>query len=849
MTELAISIGVGLLTNTIYDIAKYTGARFVNRSKTKDKDLRGIIEKRIIDSFPNTLEHLLESSTYATYLNSPQFLDIVNSYLEYKTICNYSCTNVKIKKHIKKDGLICADDVIEYISDNVHELYLKNGVLTVPSKDEIRHATSYILNITEEVVAQNLSPETSQMIYFLNSRADINHEEIILMLVSLQRTINQIQEKQLSPTDRDYEEIRSKYHAILKEKNSDAHIYLLDKFPFEKFYVPPVLQSTPIDQADMSYRRYAPSFTPWKDIFVRRNIVYITGGAGYGKSLFTKKIINNYSDLNLFHSNEYLVICGELKSFYPNGADSAISVIEFLRESIKSSTLMDVPCDFIEHYLNAGRCIILLDALDEVEKTKRVTLHESVVAFFKTQNPNNKICITSRDRGFIPERNVEVFKICPLREDQIEKYVDKIIALKKFEKADKEAFMKQSRVLVQKGFLNSFLVLSLLINIYKAERELPENKLELYQKCFEYIANKREKDKTQKEFDWKVISPIMKDNTFIELSRLALPNNSNIDRTDVKNKLLQVYKTKYSSEVDAENAIDEFLKFCSDRTELFVPTAEDKFKFFHRSFFEYFYSLYIFLRCNNEEDMLAELLKFDVDSEVFELTVAMLKQKSEAKYQALIEKMFDRAVVELSDAENECSVFNILILSMQVIDDALFRKQFLDIVINKKSILLRKDNHIHNLRLISTIYDNDTEVYQKICDAYKDECLMYLFDSCENTIAMNEEYSREYGVNLWDQILDKKVRQQNRIHIIYRYTEVGSAFYVPILSKAWDCKKVVLETQDDTLLKVYKKFSPRNYRKRSARTRAAIEKFRNFSEQDQQQLIKLMLTRPDFIRM
>ena len=51
--------------------------------------------------------------------------------------------------------------------------------------------------------------------------------------------------------------------------------------------------------------------------------------------------------------------------------------------------------------------------------------------------------------------------------------------------------MKQNKKLIDKVFLNSFLVLSLLVNIYKSEKELPENKLELYQKCFEYISNKR----------------------------------------------------------------------------------------------------------------------------------------------------------------------------------------------------------------------------------------------------------------------------------------------------------------------------------------------------------------------
>ena len=117
--------------------------------------------------------------------------------------------------------------------------------------------------------------------------------------------------------------------------------------------------------------------------------------------------------------------------------------------------------------------------------------------------------------------------------------------------------MQQSQVLVEKGFLNSFLVLSLLINIYKSELRLPENKLELYQKCFEYIAKRRELDKTQNVFDWRVISPIMKDNTFIELSRMGMPNNSNIDKKDIKERLLQVYKTKYALLLEI---VDLFLK-------------------------------------------------------------------------------------------------------------------------------------------------------------------------------------------------------------------------------------------------------------------------------------------------
>lgn len=847
MIDLATNVAIGLLTNTIYDIAKYAGSKFFNRSRGKERELRVLVENKILETFPEDLSCLFESSTFVSYFDSPQFLDITNAYIEHKIICNYTSENAKIQKHVKKSGIISADDVINYISTKICSLYEINKAISVPSKATIRHGVAFILSVTESVIAENLSPEVSQVLYLINSRTDMLHEQIISMLTKLQSTIGQIQAKQLSPNNDDYEEIKSKYHSILKEKNSEAHIYLLDKFPFDQFYVPPVLENSSAEHMDISmYAHHAN--TAWKDIWANSNIIYLTGGAGYGKSLFTKKIINNYKDLNIFHSNEYLVIYGELKSFYPNGSDNAISVVEFLKNSIKSSTLMDVSTDFVEHYLNAGRCIILLDALDEVEKSKRIYLHESVIAFFKSQNPNNKICLTSRDRGFIPERNVEVFKICRLNEEQIEKYVDKIIALRKFEKTDKETFMKQTEVLVRKGFLNSFLVLSLLINIYKAERELPENKLELYQKCFEYIANKREKDKTQKEFDWKVISPIMKDNTFIELSRMGLPNNSNIDRSDIKERLLQIYKTKYGSEAETENAIEEFLKFCSDRTELFVPTAEDKYKFFHRSFFEYFYSLYIFLRCTNEHDMLEELLNFDVDSEVFELTVAMLKQKSEDRYQSLIELMFEQAEKELSSDAEDFSVLNVLILSMQVIDDVLYRKRFLQIIIESKDAILKNLDSIHNLRLISSIYESDMDSYQEICDSYYDEYLLFLFDSCDKIFKMAEQYSKETKDDFFENALNKNHSIGFRRRFVYRYVDVDKNFYVPIISKTLDSRKILLDATEESLAKIFKKTNPRNFRKKVSNTMAIVERYKNSSEEDQIKFLQLVLSFPYVMR-
>lgn len=93
------------------------------------------------------------------------------------------------------------------------------------------------------------------------------------------------------------------------------------------------------------------------------------------------------------------------------------------------------------------------------------------------------------------------------------------------------------------------------------------------------------------------------------------------------------------------------------------------------------------------------------------MTVAMLKQKSEAKYQALIELMFDKAEEELDTKTKDYLAFNIL--TMQVIYDALYKARFLEIILNKKSQILKGTGHIHNLKVVASIYENDATAYGK----------------------------------------------------------------------------------------------------------------------------------------
>lgn len=848
IVELISTMGTGLICSALYDTVKFVIDKFIDKNEDKKgkKELIENITKELYSNVPEECKKVLDSGTFVEYLNSYRFLDLFNTYLEQKVMTNYASKNAKLRKIINSRGIITIDTVLKHITDKLVDLYDQNKVLTPPSRNDIYKTLDHIIQVSERVIMSTVSPDNSRMLYLINARMDEIGARIIDQIIILQESF-QIIEKKLFSTKfsvEDFEKTRKQYYEILKEKNAEAHIYLLDKFPFNSFYVPPVLGKSRKNFMGMPLhvaRRRGLRVT-WDNIFSDSNIVYVVGGAGYGKSLFEKKIINDYKNLNIFRADEYIVLYGELKSFYPNNVDSPISVIDFLKNSVRSNTLIDVSDEFIQHYLDAGRCIILLDALDEVDKNKRDSLHETVASFFKKQNPNNKICITSRERGFLPEKNIEVFNIYPLDREQIEEYVDKIIALGRFESTDKAAFIEQTEELIEKGFLNSFLVLSLLVNIYKAERELPENKLELYQKCFDYIANKREKEKTGEEFDWSQIIPLMKDSTFIELSQMCLPNNTSVDKAHIKEKLLEVYKNKFSSEAELENAFEEFLKFSSERTELFVPSEEERFKFFHRSFFEYFYAKYITKRFHSAVERLNELTKFDIDSEIFELTVAMLKQDYEQDYQALIDLMFDKVEEEFKNSLSDFQIFNILILSMQVIDDALYRDKFVQLIEVNKRIILSNYEKVQNLRLFGEIFKNSKEHSLRIAKAYEDESVLCLLKNC---VEFFDLIDNSEDINI-DEFLERDLSNLDMLSLrrrkMFDRKDLWYAFYMREFVKVIDCHELLTNIDIERILEVHKKFRPNNYRKPSQKAEEAVNRYRDLLGKKQSNALKIITT-------
>ena len=156
MTTIVASVGLGLLTNLIYDIAKNTLSKFSD--KFNSSKLKAEIETKLNKPSSDDIRPMLESSTFVKFFSSAQFLDVINAYVEHKIICDYTCKNSKIKKFIQKSSIISAQDVIKYISNKINGLYHENKEISSPSLSCIENAVAHIIYVTELTVSDSLSP-------------------------------------------------------------------------------------------------------------------------------------------------------------------------------------------------------------------------------------------------------------------------------------------------------------------------------------------------------------------------------------------------------------------------------------------------------------------------------------------------------------------------------------------------------------------------------------------------------------------------------------------------------------------------------------------------------------------
>jgi len=826
MLDTAIAtIVINIASSIIYDFTKKTIFYDGTNSLSKD-DVQKFVKENIKTDF--FLIDEMQADSVLSFLNNTQITDIIRGYVFYM-VTGELRNSLKTKPPQIQTIPLSQNDIISYISDNY--IASKSDSISSISSFKIDNFLSELIKLVKEFYHSQLKQSESFIVFAINERNDRNVRFLSKHMDYVADRVIKSLKYDISHPRPDYNQIKQDYEKRATEKLSRAHIYLLDYFDFNKFYVPPRLAFDDFEATISENAHFLPvgisSTERWKHIFDEDWFIYVVGGAGYGKSLFIKNIILNVEELNILGKKDRLIIQGDLKNFVDHNGEMK-DVISFLQDCLVSSSGMspsEFSEDFVRHYFNSGKCIILLDALDEVREDKRNDVHSTMRAYFRHSNPNNKICITSRSRGFIRMHdNSVVFHIMPLTFQQIEKYVDNIINLGKFDASDKNDLLQRAKPLVEKGFLSSCLILSLLVNIYKAEKTLPDNKLELYQKCFEYISYKREVEEHKHlSYNWDKAYPLMTEDTFTRLAQLCAPNNQEVDESQVKSVLVDANRTTFGTNANAVNAVGEFLKFCANRTELFVPgTHDDTFKFFHRSFLDYFYALHIFNYISDAELIYEKLQSFGLDSEIYELLLTLLKNKKRDYYNSLVELVFEKTYEDLDITNPSFLPFNILILFMQEITESTYEDKFVNILFDF-SIKLTQNGGINiidsNHAMYRLIMKKNTRKYaNKFNMIYKSNAIT---DIANNAQRFFDGELKNFGLS--------------KPHHIYHwilYTADRCSFYTSLYIRLNGVKRLIDELKYVNDTSKYTNIS-KNARKRIMQV---VKSYDNLSDDDKKEL-------------
>jgi hypothetical protein len=706
MNTVVTDIGINLIASLIYDV--FNLSSFNQKAPNIEKEIDEYLHAKINEEFLAELEenNILD---FLSFCHTKELLVTYVASVISGDVPVFSESNEYISKKFNEK------DLIKSLTKK-HEAYYKGK--NINSNYTLSQLFIKVLNLITEFFISKMSSSERIQTYLINKGINRNYNRLFDLNSKILMIAEDFQNRDLVKINKDYSSLSKKYNSTIKEKYNKTLVYGWEECTLDKFYIPPHLA---IEQSDMVIDDiqqvfYRTRYIDWRNVFLNRNFVYITGGAGFGKSLFLKNLIMNKDKLNIIDSEEHIVIYCDLKKLIkPDGAFYTMQ--EYIKNCVLQDTInSEFNDDFIDYHFRIGRCILLLDALDEVPQDKRNDLHKTVVAFCKNENHNNKICITSRERGFIPEENIELYNIEPLNAKQIDEYIEKMVTFNRINNSDKDKFMAQTDKLVSSGFLKSFLILSLLVLIFRGEKELPETKTELYYKCYDYIAVKRETDSAKIDgnikYDWSKLKYLLRDNTFMVLSQLCFPNNKEIHKELIQKELGKSYERAFKDEIELENNIRNFLSFCGDRTELFIPGSDDShYRFFHRSFFEYFYSRWIITHRDTVEEIYDSLIKFDEDSEILELTLAQIKKDNTEKYFKLMDYAFDLCGECSTDNKEFPHNFNILTLFIRSLeeDDYCMRK-YADIIINNPEYYI-KNKRIFYQDSIANIMDKyKTEV-------------------------------------------------------------------------------------------------------------------------------------------
>lgn len=277
MNPTVDSILCSIVASIICDVSKYAlGQVKYKKISIEKKD----IENCVVEKFGEKYRQLCDSGIFIDFLKSPLIIDTINNYIIY--VVTGKVENKLIQDSIlskkRRNKNLEESDIIKFFADSLQKRYLEVNSTIIPEYSLMISFFTEFLNFGCDYLFRQLDKEEIAMAYFINNKINLFSDSIFEKLDAIAMTLNRSINLDIIYLDEKLLKDKEYYTKILKDNHRTAHIYLLDKFDINEFYVPPFLvqrgyQKKLFFEHKNNYYMRKLDAIDWRYIFERNNII------------------------------------------------------------------------------------------------------------------------------------------------------------------------------------------------------------------------------------------------------------------------------------------------------------------------------------------------------------------------------------------------------------------------------------------------------------------------------------------------------------------------------------------------------------------------------------------------
>lgn len=278
------------------------------------------------------------------------------------------------------------------------------------------------------------------------------------------------------------------------------------------------------------------------------------------------------------------------------------SLVDAVQDHIQRKWRQSIPVQWIMRQLTKGRCLILLDGLDEVADAG---MRKQTVEWVQHQMlayGQNRFILTSRPYGYRdnPLDGVTVLEVHPFTPEQVERFVQNWYfanELKSWGKEDPGVYMRAregAKDLLQRlhqtpallALAVNPLLLTMIATVHRYSGSLPGKRVRLYREICEVFLGKRREVITGVAQE---LSPAQKQQVLQPLAYHLMKEG----RQEITLEEACPIIAPYLARVNMSMQPDMFLQMVQETSGLFVERNPGSYNFAHKTFQEYLTAVYI----------------------------------------------------------------------------------------------------------------------------------------------------------------------------------------------------------------------------------------------------------------